>query len=176
MGQTKTRKLLLTWLETKYNVTVLWYNIMQFFTRKTRGCNILFNSANKEIFYVLSVPVIMWQVTTVTEKKKLYLRLLGWMPYCFSCSMYMLVSHACSNQKVFHSWKIIDSPHQSRPHKKILFPRYIISQSSGGPQLRQLINQRSKTTSIFRLGLLGPGMTIDKNMNSGLIHIPSGKL
>ena len=43
------------------------------------------------------------------------------------------------------SWKIIDSPHQSRPHKKILFPRYIISQSSGGPQLRQLINQRSKT-------------------------------
>ena len=34
------------------------------------------------------------------------------------------------------SWKIIDSPHQSRPHKEILFPRYIISQSSGGPQLR----------------------------------------
>ena len=30
------------------------------------------------------------------------------------------------------SWKIIDSPHQSRPHKKILFSRYIISQSSRG--------------------------------------------
>jgi hypothetical protein len=31
-------------------------------------------------------------------------------------------------------------------------------------------------TSIFHPGLLGPGMTIDKNMNSGLIHIPGGKL
>jgi hypothetical protein len=30
MGQIKTRKLLLTWLKTKHNVTVLWYNIMQF--------------------------------------------------------------------------------------------------------------------------------------------------
>ena len=39
-------------------------------TRKTWGCNILFNSANKEIFSVLSIPVIMWQVTTVTVKKK----------------------------------------------------------------------------------------------------------
>jgi hypothetical protein len=43
---------------------------MQFFTRKTRGCNILFNFANKEIFSVLSVPVIMWQETTMTVKKK----------------------------------------------------------------------------------------------------------
>jgi hypothetical protein len=43
---------------------------MQFFTRKTRGCNILFNSANKEIFYVLSVHVIMWQETMVTVKKE----------------------------------------------------------------------------------------------------------
>jgi len=42
------------------------------------------------------------------------------------------------------SWKIIDSPNQSHPHNKILFPRYIISQSSGGPQLCQLINQQSK--------------------------------
>jgi hypothetical protein len=31
-------------------------------------------------------------------------------------------------------------------------------------------------TSIFRPGLLGLGMTVDKNMNSGLIHIPGGKL
>jgi hypothetical protein len=31
MSQTKTRKLMLTWLETKHNVTVLWHNIMQFF-------------------------------------------------------------------------------------------------------------------------------------------------
>jgi len=37
MGQTKTRKLLLTWLETKHNVTVLWHNIKQFFTEKMRG-------------------------------------------------------------------------------------------------------------------------------------------
>jgi len=70
IGQTKTRKLLLTWLKTKHNVIVLWYNIMKFFTRKTRGCNILFNSANKEIFSVLSIPVIMWQEMTVTVKKK----------------------------------------------------------------------------------------------------------
>jgi len=48
VDQTKTRKLLHTWLETKHNVTVLWYNIMQFFTRKKQGCNILFNSANKK--------------------------------------------------------------------------------------------------------------------------------
>jgi hypothetical protein len=37
------------------------------------------------------------------------------------------------------------------------------------------INGR-RQTSIFRLELLGPGMTIDKNMNSGLIHIPGGRL
>jgi hypothetical protein len=43
---------------------------MQFFTGKTRGCNILFNFANKEIFSVLSVPVIIWQETTVTVKKE----------------------------------------------------------------------------------------------------------
>jgi hypothetical protein len=43
---------------------------MQFFTRKTRGCNIFFNSAKKEIFSVLSVPVIKWQEATVTVKKK----------------------------------------------------------------------------------------------------------
>jgi len=47
VGQTKTRKLLLTGLETKHNVTILWHHIMQFFTRKTWGCNIFFNSANK---------------------------------------------------------------------------------------------------------------------------------
>jgi len=33
-----------------------------------------------------------------------------------------------------------------------------------------------RQTSIFRPGLLGPGMTVDKNMNFGLIHIPDGKL
>jgi hypothetical protein len=43
---------------------------MQFVIRKTRGCNILFNSANKEILFVLSVPVIRWQETTVIVKKK----------------------------------------------------------------------------------------------------------
>ena len=101
MGQTKTIKLFLTWLKTKHNVTILWYNIMQFFIRKTRGCNILFNSANKEIFSVLFVPVITWQETTVTIKKKA-LPPLAWMPCCFPCSMDMLVSHTCSNQKAFH--------------------------------------------------------------------------
>jgi hypothetical protein len=43
---------------------------MQFFTRKTRGCNIHFNSANKKILSVLSAPVIRWQEMTVTVKKK----------------------------------------------------------------------------------------------------------
>jgi hypothetical protein len=66
--------------------------------------------------------------------------------------------------------------HQSRSHNKIMFPRDIISQSSKRPQLRQLINQRSKTNIYILPGLLDPGMTIDKNMNSGLIHIPGGKL
>jgi hypothetical protein len=44
-----------------------------------QGCNIIFNSANKEILSVLSVPVVvMWQETTVTvKKKKLYPRLLA---------------------------------------------------------------------------------------------------
>jgi hypothetical protein len=49
VGQTKTRKLLLTGLETKHNITVLWHHIMQFFTRKTWGYNIIFNSAKKKI-------------------------------------------------------------------------------------------------------------------------------
>jgi len=48
VGQTKTRKLLLTGLETKHNITVLWDHIMQFFTRKTWGYNIIFNSAKKK--------------------------------------------------------------------------------------------------------------------------------
>jgi hypothetical protein len=43
---------------------------MQFFTKKTWICNILFNSANKEIFFALSVPMILWQETTMTVKKK----------------------------------------------------------------------------------------------------------
>jgi hypothetical protein len=43
---------------------------MQFFTRKTRGCNILFNSAKKEIFFVRSVPVIMWARNDGDSKKK----------------------------------------------------------------------------------------------------------
>jgi hypothetical protein len=43
---------------------------MQFFTRKTRGCNILFNSANKKIIYVLSVPMIRLQEMMVAVKKE----------------------------------------------------------------------------------------------------------
>ena len=70
VGQTKSRKLLLTRMKTKHNVTVLWYNVMQFFTKKTQRCNILFNSANKEIVYVLSISMIRWQKMTVVVKKK----------------------------------------------------------------------------------------------------------
>jgi hypothetical protein len=43
---------------------------MQFFNKKTWGCSIIFNSANKEILSFLSVLVIQWQETTVTVKKK----------------------------------------------------------------------------------------------------------
>jgi ABC-type transport system involved in Fe-S cluster assembly fused permease/ATPase subunit len=43
---------------------------MQFFTKKTQGCNILFNSANKEIISVLFVPMICWQKMTVAVKKE----------------------------------------------------------------------------------------------------------
>jgi len=80
-----------------------------------------------------------------SQKKKLYLHLLSWMPCCFLYSIDILVFHVCFNDKPFHKLKIIDSPHQSCPHKRIMFSRYIISQNSRGPQLRQVINQRSKT-------------------------------
>jgi hypothetical protein len=80
-----------------------------------------------------------------SQKKKLYLHLLSWMPCCFLYSIDILVFHVCFNHKPFHKLKIIDSPHQSCPHKRIMFSRYIISQNSRGPQLRQVINQRSKT-------------------------------
>jgi hypothetical protein len=45
---------------------------MQFFTQKMRGCNILLNSANKEILSILSVPVIRWQETMMTVKKEAF--------------------------------------------------------------------------------------------------------
>jgi hypothetical protein len=48
-------------------------NAMQFFTKKTQGCNILFNSANKEIFSILSLPVICWQETMVAVRKKSFI-------------------------------------------------------------------------------------------------------
>jgi len=58
VGQTKTKKILLTGLETKHNVVVLWHYIIQFLIEKTQGYNILFNSANKKMIYILSIPVI----------------------------------------------------------------------------------------------------------------------
>jgi ABC-type transport system involved in Fe-S cluster assembly fused permease/ATPase subunit len=86
---------------------------MQFFTRKTRGCNILFNSANIEIFSVLSVPMIMWQETTVKVKKKVL------PPFVIVNAL--LFSMRAPTRKHSVSWKIIDSSHQSRPNKEILF-------------------------------------------------------
>jgi len=81
VGQTKIRKLLLIGLKTKHNITVLWHHIIHFFTGKTWGCNILFNSANTKILFVLSIFVICWQETLVVCKKKmLYPCLLAWMP------------------------------------------------------------------------------------------------
>jgi len=48
VGQTKIKKLLLIGLKSKHNVTVLWHHVIHFFTGKTWGCNILFNSAIKK--------------------------------------------------------------------------------------------------------------------------------
>ena len=42
---------------------------MQFFTGKTWGCNIIFNSAKKKIFFVVSVPMICWQESSMVVKK-----------------------------------------------------------------------------------------------------------
>jgi hypothetical protein len=39
----------------------------------TLGCNILFNSANKKIFYVLSVRVIRWQEMLAIVKKRRFM-------------------------------------------------------------------------------------------------------
>jgi hypothetical protein len=50
MGQTKTRKLLLTWLKTKHNVNVLWHNIKQFFTEKTQGATSFSTMPTKKSF------------------------------------------------------------------------------------------------------------------------------
>jgi len=66
IGQTKTRKLLLTRLKTKHNVTVLQHHIIQFFTWKKRRRNIPFNFANKAILCEL---VIHWQKPPMTVKK-----------------------------------------------------------------------------------------------------------
>ena len=38
VGQTKTRKFLLTRMKIKYNVTILWYHVIQFFTWKRCLC------------------------------------------------------------------------------------------------------------------------------------------
>jgi len=123
---------------------------MQFFTRKTKGCNILFNSANKQIFSALSATVICWQEIMVTIKKKEALP-----PFVSVNALLFSMRAPIRNYSI--SWKIIDSPHESRPHNKILFPRYIISQSSGGPQLCQLINQRSKTNIYIPAGTARTG-------------------
>jgi hypothetical protein len=40
IGQTKTRKILLTELETKHNVNILWHHVIQFFTQKMRRCHL----------------------------------------------------------------------------------------------------------------------------------------
>jgi len=67
VGHTKTRKLLLNELKNKYNVIVLWYHVIQFFTQRYRWCNISFNSTNKEVLYVL---IISWQEPSVVKKKR----------------------------------------------------------------------------------------------------------
>jgi hypothetical protein len=72
VGQTKTRKLLLTGLKTKHNITVLRHDVIQFFTRKKWRCNITFNSVNKSVLSVFSKLVIRWQEPHVTIKKRCF--------------------------------------------------------------------------------------------------------
>jgi len=102
MSQTKTKKLLFIGLKTKHNITILRHYIIQFLTRKKRRCNIPLNSANKEVFSILSELVISWQEPLVIVKKTFYYCLLTWIPCYFLYSMNMLVFHACFNQKPFH--------------------------------------------------------------------------
>ena len=98
VGQTKTRKLLLTRLKTKHNVTILWHHVIQFFTKKTRGCNILFNSTKKSFLFFLYLWFVSkkrrWQL-----KKDVLPSFISVNAFFFSCTMDMLVFHACSNHK-----------------------------------------------------------------------------
>jgi hypothetical protein len=103
IGRTKTRKLLLTRMRAKHNIIVLQYHIIQFFTRWYRWWNISFHSIRKKVFYILSTLLIHWQEPPMTIQKMLYHHLLRWRPCYFSYSMNMLIFHACSNQKPFHT-------------------------------------------------------------------------
>jgi hypothetical protein len=73
VGQTKTKKLLLT--ELKTNNTMSPYpdtTPCNSAPERCGGCNILFNSTNKKILYVFSVPVICWQETSMAVKKRCF--------------------------------------------------------------------------------------------------------
>ena len=112
----------------------------------------------------------------------------GLWPSSEMCGCHMLnVVHPYSLQEVWRS-EILPN-HRVIPDWKIFFSRIFfffcvsyqkitqpISQSTGWPQLLQLINQWSKTNIYIWPKLLGPSMIIDKNINFSLIHIPSGKL
>ena len=136
VGQTKTRELPL--LDRKPNIISPYSNTKSCNSSpgKHGGCNIFLNSANKKIFSVFSVYMICYKERQWQEEKDVLPLFVSVKPCCFPCSMDMLVFHACSNQKPFH--------------KKILFSRYIISQSFGEPQPCQLINQRSRTNIYIR--------------------------
>jgi len=57
MDHTKTRKLLLTGLKIEYNILILRYYIISFFTRKYQRCNIPFKFTFQEVFFIFSVSI-----------------------------------------------------------------------------------------------------------------------
>jgi len=76
VGQIKIRKLLLTRLKIKHNITLLRHHVTQFPTQKKWRYNIPFNYVNKKVLLGLSVLVIYWQEPLVAVKKTLDLCLL----------------------------------------------------------------------------------------------------
>jgi len=68
VDHTKTRKLLLTNLKSKYNVIELWHHIKQFLTWWYQQCNIPFNFTNKEVFFFFYTCDLLTR--TVNDNKK----------------------------------------------------------------------------------------------------------
>ena len=60
IGQTKIRKLLLTGLETKHNITVLWHHVIQFFTTNIQGATSFTTIPTKKSYMFFLYP---WSIS-----------------------------------------------------------------------------------------------------------------